>query len=159
MRGATTDVSKVPPPAVPPKPAEPKIEDRVFGDKKYYSMILNMPNLNSSAGSWIVRFAELHPTEKQIELSAPVALNKVDPAYPAELVRDKVEGTVVLYAVIRADGVVDSVRVLQSVDDRLDKSAIMALQRWKFRPGTKKGLPVDIEAVVQIPFRIASLKY
>lgn len=160
MRGASADVSHAPPPVAKPKPdGDTKIEDKVFGDKRYYSMILNMPNLNSSVGSWIVRFAELKPTQEQVELSAPVALNKVDPAYPAELIRDQVEGTVVLYAVIRSSGVVDSVRVLRSVDDRLDKSAITALQRWHFRPGTKKGIPVDIEAVVQIPFRVAKLKY
>lgn len=160
MRGASADLSHTPPPVAKPNPeGDTKIEDKVFGDKRYYSMILNMPNLNSSVGSWIVRFAELKPTREQVELSAPVALNKVDPAYPAELIRDKVEGTVVLYAVIRASGAVDSVRVLQSVDDRLDKSAISALQRWHFRPGTKQGTPIDIEAVVQIPFRVTKLKY
>ena len=159
MRGASADIPRTPPPPAPPKPeGETKIEDKVFGEKRYYSMILNMPNLNSSVGSWIVRFAELKPTKEQAELSAPVALNKVDPAYPAELIRDRVEGTVVLYAVIRADGVVDNVRVLQSVDDRLDKSAMSALRRWHFRPGTKQGAAIDIEAVVQIPFRVAKLK-
>lgn len=160
MHSVSAEASRTPIPATPPKPAgDTKIEDKVFGEKKYYSMVLNMPNLSSSAGSWIVRFAELNPTKEQSGLSAPVALNKVDPAYPAELIRDKVEGTVVLYAVIRANGVVDSVRVLQSVDDRLDQSAISALQRWRFRPGTKHGAPVDIEAVVQIPFRLTKLKY
>ena len=158
MHGAAPDISRTPPP--PPKPAgDNKIEDKVFGDKRYYSMILNMPNLTSSAGSWIVRFAELNPTKDQTDLSAPVALNKVDPAYPAELIRDKVEGTVVLYAVIRANGTVDSVRILQGVDGRLDQSAMRAIKLWRFRPGTKQGSAVDVEAVVQIPFRITKLKF
>lgn len=160
MHGATTEASRPPLPTTQPKSAsETKIENKVFGDKKFYSMVLNMPNLNSSAGSWIVRFAELNPTKDQTDLSAPAAMSKVDPAYPAESIRDRVEGTVVLYAVIRASGVVDSVRVLKGVDDRLDKSAISALRHWRFRPGTKHGTPVDVEAVVQIPFRITSLKY
>jgi hypothetical protein len=28
-----------------------------------------------------------------------------------------------------------------------------ALARWKFRPGTRDGVPVDVEMVVHIPFR------
>lgn len=132
--------------------AEPaKIEDRVFAGKKYYSMILNMPNLTSAGGSWIIRFAELHET-KLGNLTAPVATLKVDPAYPAEAIRDRVEGTVTLYAVIRRDGSVGEVRVLRGVDDRLDKNARIALLRWHFRPAMKNGEAVDLEAVVQIPF-------
>ncbi|MGH9601470.1 MAG: hypothetical protein ACRD24_03685, partial [Terriglobales bacterium] len=36
-----------------------KIEDKVFGPKRYYSMAINMPNLTSAGGSWIIRFAQL----------------------------------------------------------------------------------------------------
>jgi TonB family protein len=126
--------------------------DKIFGTKKFYSMTLNMPNLTSAGGSWIVRFAELTETHTAGELTAPVALTKVDPAYPQELMRDRIEGTVTVYAVIRADGSVGGLRVLHGVDDRLDANALSALSHWKFRPGTKNGAAVDLEAVVQIPF-------
>lgn len=141
-------------------PATPvsKIENKVFGSRRSYAMILNMPNLTSAVGSWVVHYAELTPSHDKSDISAPVALNKVDPAYPPELIRDRVQGTVVLYAVIRANGTVDSVRVLDSVDQRLDQSAISALKRWRFRPGTKQGVPVDVEAVVQVPFRAEKWK-
>ncbi|HEX6879205.1 MAG TPA: TonB family protein [Terriglobales bacterium] len=155
MRSAMADISRKPPEAAPPPSRDTQIERRVFGDKKFYSMVLNMPNLTSSVGSWIVRYAELQPSPDKSELSAPVALNKVDPAYPSELIRDRVEGTVVLYAVIRVDGSVDGIRVLQGVDQHLDQNAIRAFSRWRFRPGTKHGVPVDIEAVIQVPFRIS----
>ena len=141
-----------------PKTPVNKIENQVFGNRRSYAMILNMPNLTSAVGSWVVHYAELTPTRDKSDISAPVALNKVDPAYPPELIRDHVEGTVVLYAVIRANGTVDSVRVLDSADQRLDQSAISALKRWRFRPGTKQGVPVDVEAVVQVPFRAVKWK-
>jgi TonB family protein len=115
-------------------------------------MTLNMPNLTSAGGSWIVRFAELKETQDQSPLTAPVATLKVDPAYPADLLRHGIEGVVTLYAVIRADGAVSAVRVLHGVDAQLDASARAALQRWHFRPGRKNGNAVDLEAVVQIPF-------
>jgi TonB family protein len=116
-------------------------------------MILNMPNLNSRGGSWVIRFAELNVSQAKGELTAPVATVKVDPAYPADLMRGGMEGMVVLYAIIRADGTVNEVRVLRGLDERLDSSARSALMKWHFRPATKNGAAVDLEAVVQIPFQ------
>ena len=127
-------------------------EKKVFGDRKFYSMSLNMPNLNSAGGSWVIHFAEMKDTQKG-DLNAPVARQKVDPAYPTELMRQNVAGTVTLYAVIHSDGSVDGVRVLSSADDRLNEYARSALTRWRFYPATKNGSPVDLEAVVAIPFR------
>jgi TonB family protein len=135
-----------------------KIEDKIFGGKKYYSMTLNMPNLTSAGGSWIVRFAELNQTRGG-ELTAPVALTKVDPAYPPDLMRDRIEGTVTVYAVIHSDGTVGDLKLLRGVDERLDSNAMAALSHWRFRPGTKNGAPVELEAVVQIPFVLRKLPY
>lgn len=131
-------------------------ERAVFGDRKFYSVRLNMPNLNSSGGSWVIRFAEREsntasaPSE---DLSQPMATRKVDPAYPLQLMHQNVAGTVILYAVIRSDGSVGNVRVLRGVDNRLDRYASEALAQWQFQPATKNGSPVDVEATFQIPFR------
>ena len=129
------------------------LERQVFGDRKFYRMNINVPNLNSSGGSWVVRFAELKEDGEKGDLSSPVATRTADPAYPLELMRHNVQGTVTLYAVIHSDGSVSDVKVLQSADDRLDNYASAALARWKFRPATKNGNPVALEAVVVIPFR------
>jgi TonB family protein len=67
--------------------------------------------------------------------------------------RTQVEGTVTLYAVIHSDGTVGEVRILNTVDERLDSYAKSALSRWRFRPATKNGDAVAVEAVVMIPFR------
>ena len=118
-------------------------------------MRLSMPNLTSSTGSWSIKFAELNSIgHGESDLSAPEAIKKVDPAYPQDLVHDRVQGTVVLYAVIHADGTVGDVRVLEGVDERLNENARKALSQWKFRPGTKDGVPVDVEAVVRVPFKV-----
>ena len=132
-----------------------RIDTQVFGARRHYSMRLSMPNLSSSVGSWSVRFAELNASgPAAADLSAPEAITKVDPAYPQDLIHDRIEGVVVLYAIIRSDGTVDAVRVLEGFDERLNENARRALQQWRFRPGTKNGLPVDIEAVVRVPFRV-----
>lgn len=129
------------------------VDRQIFGARKFYSMTLNMPNLNSAGGSWVIRFAELKENETKGDLSAPVATQKVDPPYPTELMRHNVQGTVTLGAVIRSDGSVGNVRVLRGVDDRLDEYACKALLQWHFLPALKNGSAVDLEAVVIIPFR------
>jgi protein TonB len=119
-----------------------------------------MPNLTSASGSWILNFAELIEAASEgymnpgtSEIAGPVPLRKVDPKYPPELRTLHVDGEVVLYAIIRKDGSVDSIQLVHSVDSRLDANAMEALAQWKFRPAEKNGEPVDLEAVVHIPFR------
>lgn len=136
------------------EPSRDSVDTRVFGSRRHYSMRLSMPNLTSSTGSWSIRFAELNATHGGSDLSAPEAITKVDPAYPQDLMHDRVEGTVVLYAIIHADGSVGEVRVLEGFDDRLNENARKALEQWHFRPGTKDGSPVEIEAVVRVPFKV-----
>jgi len=134
-----------------------EVERTLFGERRFYSLTLNMPNLNSGGGSWVIRFAELHqdPRDPVAEISQPMATRKVDPAYPLQLMKENVAGTVILYAVIHADGTVGNVRILRGVDDRLDRYASEAVAQWKFTPATKNGAPVDVEATFHIPFRPA----
>jgi TonB family protein len=146
-------VSTLPHAVEPSKRSPTEIEKQVFGDRKIYSMTLNMPNLNSAGGSWVIHFAELKNNSETGDLSTPVPTHEVDPGYPMELMRQNVQGTVTLHAVIRSDGSVGTVQVLRGIDDRLDEYARSALSRWRFQPATKNGKVVDLEAVVIIPFR------
>jgi TonB family protein len=131
-----------------------EVDRQVFGGKRFYSMTMNMPNLNSATGSWVIRFAEVNASRQPGALLAPVATEGSDPGYPLELMRNNVQGTVTLYAVIDSVGAVGDIRVLSSPDARLDRYATAALARWKFFPATKDGTPVALEAVVMIPFRL-----
>ncbi len=129
-----------------------KIAGEVFGPKRIYTMVVNSPNLTSIRGTWIVRFAELHQDSSPNPVTAPVVAFQVDPSYPIDLLRAGVEGRVTLYAVIGSDGSVSQVRVLKGVNQRLDQNACIALAHWRFRPAIKNGTPIDLEAVVQVPF-------
>ena len=136
-------------------PAEP-----MLGPKHVYSMHVNMPNLTSAMGSWILNFAELDELQRDFysgpeasALTPPVAVRKVDPKYPPELRTAHIDGEVVLYAIIRKDGTVDSIQLVRGIDPRLDTNAMQALAQWKFKPAERAGSPLDLEAVVHIPFR------
>jgi len=128
-------------------------ERKVFGARRSYAMTLNVPNLNSAGGSLVMHFSELQDGEKQGDLFAPVVTHAVAPGYPLELMRENVQGTVELSAVIRSDGSVGEVRVLNEVDDRLEAYARDALLRWQFLPALRNGNPVALQAVVKIPFK------
>lgn len=130
--------------------------EQVFGSHRIYSMNVDMPNLNSVTGSWIIHFSEVHlPGVPRAagQLTAPGPLRKVDPKYPQDLIQEHVEGEVVLYGVIRADGSVDSIQVVHGLDKQLDANSVEAFGQWKFQPATKNGEPIAIEAIVHIPFR------
>jgi TonB family protein len=132
--------------------------EAIFARRRVYSMHVNMPNLNSATGSWILNFSEMRtpPTGPQTnsaaEIAEPSPLRKVDPKYPPTLAAEHVEGEVILYAVIRRDGSVDSIQVVHGIDQQLDANAVRALAQWKFRPAERQGAPVDLEAIVHIPF-------
>jgi len=147
---------RVGPPNFAALPAGAKPE-QIFTSHRVYSMNINMPNLTSATGSWIIHFSELHlgstPEHRQGELNAPLALRKVDPKYPQDMIQEHVEGEVILYGVIRQDGTVDSIQLVRGIDPELDANAIEAFAQWKFQPATKEGQPVDLEAIVYIPFR------
>lgn len=132
--------------------------EKILSGKEVYTIDVNMPNLTSVAGSWVLYFAELNEDETppfriKGKLSSPVPLEKVDPKYPPEAIKEHIDGQVVLYAIIRKDGSVDSIQLVHGIDPQLDHNAIEALGKWKFTPGARDGVPVDLEAVVQIPFR------
>jgi TonB family protein len=137
--------------------------EEAFGPRRVYTLHVNTPNLNSASGSWILNFVELRgdPSVRPLagELSGPVPLRKVDPKYPPALVSEKVEGEVVLYAVIRKDGSVDSIQLIHGIDAQLDNNAMQALSKWKFRPAEHQGVPVELEAIVHIPFRAVARPY
>ena len=83
----------------------------------------------------------------------PRVLHQVNPSYTPEALRAKVDGSVVLQAVVRTHGGVTNVAVVRSLDSRfgLDKQAIDAVRQWRFAPGQRLGQPVPV--LVQIDIR------
>lgn len=65
----------------------------------------------------------------------PGLIKRVEPIYPPAARATRLQGTVVLDAVILADGSVSEVTVIESANPMFDKSAIDALKQWRFTPG------------------------
>ncbi len=135
------------PPGAPP--------EKIFSTQRVYAMNVNMPNLVSVTGSWIIHFSELHlpgSARSNSEVVPPGPLRKIDPKYTQDMINEHIEGEVILYGVIRQDGSVDSIQIVRGIDKKLDANAAEAFSQWKFQPAMKDGQPIALEAIVHIPF-------
>jgi protein TonB len=86
----------------------------------------------------------------------PEALSQVAPAYPPELRKAKIEGTVTLVFVLSEDGRVEEPRVENSSRPEFEKPALEAIRKWRFRPGEKDGQPVRTYIRVPMRFRVST---
>lgn len=87
-------------------------------------------------------------------VTAPQVIYKVQPRYTDEARTARVEGTVVLDVTVGSDGIPSDVVVKKSVDEGLDRNAVEAVRQWRFKPGAKDGVPVPVQAVIEINFRL-----
>jgi len=98
------------------------------------------------------------PTPKRIRVPAQVAeanlIHDVAPQYPPEAGRERIEGTVVLMAVIGKDGVVRDVRV-ESGLPLLAQAAIEAVKQWRYKPYLLNGEPVEVDSHITINFTLS----
>jgi periplasmic protein TonB len=98
------------------------------------------------------------PVPKRISIPAPMAeanlIHDVAPQYPPEAGRARIEGTVVLLAVIGKDGTVQDVRVKSGLQV-LAQAAIEAVKQWRYRPYLVNGKPVEIDSQITINFTLS----
>ena len=68
--------------------------DSQFAGRDVYTLAIQMPNITSYVGSWIIWFAERDPSgpHTRHDLSPPVPMHKVDPKYYPSAIADRVEG-------------------------------------------------------------------
>lgn len=88
-------------------------------------------------------------------VTSPIPIVMTTPHYTDDAIRAKVQGVVLLQAVVRKDGHTDSFRILRGLGHGLDEAAIQEIStKWRFRPGTKDGRPVDVIAVIEVQFQL-----
>ncbi|HXG89386.1 MAG TPA: energy transducer TonB [Vicinamibacterales bacterium] len=87
-------------------------------------------------------------------VDAPRLLKEVRADYTDEARRASVTGEVVLEIVVKRDGTVGDVRILQRLGSGLDQRAIQAVRQWRFAPARMKGVPVDVIVEVAVDFKL-----
>ena len=95
------------------------------------------------------------PSETSDEALEPASLlSKVDPAYPEAARRAGIDGTVVLDALVGADGRVEDVQILRGLPLGLSDAAAEAVRRWHYRPARGRSGPVASHKTVRIVFTL-----
>jgi TonB family protein len=88
------------------------------------------------------------------EVVSPIVIEKPEPRYTQEARVAKVQGTVLVYVEIGTDGKACNMQVTKSIGLGLDESAVDTIAQWQFQPGTRGGVPVPVQATVQVNFRL-----
>jgi TonB family protein len=89
-------------------------------------------------------------------VTLPKVVSEVKPQYTPEAMRAKIEGTVIMTAVVRTDGTPSDIEITKSLDTEhgLDKQSVAALGQWRFEAGRKDGKPVPVRLTVEMRFTL-----
>lgn len=87
-------------------------------------------------------------------VTPPEKISGAPPVYTEEARKARVTGVVVLEAIIDEQGNVTNAAVLQGLPMGLDRSALEAVQGWKFKPATREGKPVRVYYTLTVTFHI-----
>jgi TonB family protein len=87
-------------------------------------------------------------------ITAPAVIHEVKPDYTEEGRRRHIEGDVVIEIIVRSDGSVGNVKLLQGLGAGLDQRAIDAVRQWRFSPAKRYGVPVDVIVEVAMEFKL-----
>src|SRR5262249_42944662 len=87
-------------------------------------------------------------------VSAPKIVFKVQPDYTDDAKSAKIEGSVLVQAVIGADGGIRDMEITKHLEPSLDANTLVALAQWKFQPGMKDGAPVDVSVTIEVNFKL-----
>lgn len=84
----------------------------------------------------------------------PEKLHAPQPVYTEMARKARIQGVVIVQAIIDKEGEVTNVKILKGLPMGLDQSAVDAVKRWRFTPATLNGKPVSVYYNLTVNFRI-----
>ena len=98
-------------------------------------------------------------TPQRVRVSAGVTqglkIKNVNPVYPQMAKIARVQGPVVLAAVIGKDGSIQNLHVLSTASPLLNQAAIDAVREWRYRPYILNGEPVEVDTQITVNFTLS----
>ncbi len=88
------------------------------------------------------------------DVTRPELVSRAEAEYTREARRSRIQGVVIVEATIDKRGNVTDVKVLKPLPMGLDRAAIDAVKKWKFRPATLEGRPVVVNYNLTVHFRL-----
>ena len=123
---------------------------------KSLARLLPLWSLCLMTGSVALHAREIGQEQPKTNQTMPRVVSEVKPDYTVEAKQQGIQGIVELSVVVKDDGTVGDVKVIKSLDDKygLDDQAVIAMKKWRFKPGTKDGKPVAVEVTVEMSFKL-----
>lgn len=104
-------------------------------------------------------FVEPQETPKVARISAGIMagqiVNKTQPVYPQSAKDAKIQGAVVLHAIVDGSGKVEQLAVVSSPDKELSHSAIEAVRQWTYKPYLLNGQPTAVDTTITVNYTLA----
>jgi periplasmic protein TonB len=102
--------------------------------------------------------AQPQPPPKRVRVSQGVLLgmivSKVQPGYPRDAKKARINGPVVMQASIGTNGDVIDLRLV-SGHPLLAPAAMDAVKQWKYRPYKLNGTPIEVETTITFNFTLS----
>jgi protein TonB len=95
----------------------------------------------------------LHPIRIGAAVKPPTKLKDVQPVYPEAAMGSKLQGTVIVEAIIDGSGAVADTRIVRGVPEFND-AALKAVSQWEFTPTLLNGEPTAIICTVTVTFQL-----
>jgi periplasmic protein TonB len=118
-------------------------------DEMVASLMRSMPKVEPR----IVRVARPLRVRVSQGVSQALLLKKVNPEYPVNALRTRIQGSVVLHVTISKAGDVLTVELITG-HQMLAPAAIEAVKQWKYKPFLLNGLPVEVDTQVLVQFNL-----
>ena len=118
----------------------------------WWKWIRGWEELESGLKNMGTASAEKAPVQVPAEVMQKLLVHRVDPVYPPEARKDKLQGIIAVDIVISRDGSVVSMKALNG-PELLANAAMDALRWWKFEPYRVNGEPATVETTVAVEFK------
>ena len=140
--------------SVPLPPGARRIPDAVdsqFRNRPVYTMMLPAPKMPQYAGDWIIWFGEQKATQAMGAIRAPLPEKKLVSDAPPNTWGT--EADIQINLVIDETGHVQSLSILKIPPDVSPQLALDDVREWQFKPATRNGVPIAVDAILDIPYR------
>ncbi|HKF47468.1 MAG TPA: energy transducer TonB [Terracidiphilus sp.] len=101
----------------------------------------------------IVRAAPVGPQHISTGVANGMLIQRIAPRYPPIAVSARMQGTIVLQAIISKSGTIENLRVL-SGPPMFQQAALDAVSQWRYRPYLLDGNPVEVETTINVVFTL-----
>lgn len=110
------------------------------------------------AALFLIATASMLLPQEILHTTPPKVIHTVQPEYTKEAQDAKLQGDVVVSALVDVDGIPTDVKVTRGLGMGLDEKAVECVKQWRFSPGTNHGDDIVTKVVIEVNFRLPASK-